>query len=297
MTIFQSGGQQDTTLASKQASAALLKHPHLWRAGQLHHRGRSTTSSGFSQLDESLGGGWPEAGLTELLCSSAGIGELRLLAPALRQLSTQQRWIAWVNPPFVPYAPALKAAGIDVDKILLIHPKDHAEALWAVEQASRSGTCSAVLAWFDEKKLKASDTRRLQLASKSGGTLSLLFRPDQAESKASMAELRVRLKPADSGDSLSLDILKRRGGWPVQELQLDVGDIAERRRQREIRQQLDLWRELQSSVDSSKARDLAVSEPTDVSPPAEDAATAESAALAGAQAPQEAPAARLLMLH
>lgn len=296
MTISQSSGQQDTTQANKQAPAALLKHPHLWRAGQLHHHGRSTTGSGFRQLDESLGGGWPEAGLTELLCSSAGIGELRLLAPALRQLSTQQRWIAWVNPPFVPYAPALKAAGIDVDKILLIHPKNHAEALWAVEQASRSGTCSAVLAWFDEKKLKASDTRRLQLASKSGGTLSVLFRPDQAENKASMAELRVRLKPAASGDSLSVDILKRRGGWPVQELQLDVGDIAERRRQREIRQQLDLWRELQSSVEDDKASDVAVREPIEANDPAGDTATNPTTTSRGEQGTPP-PARHAAMLH
>ena len=59
----------------------------------------------------------------ELLLPCAGIGELRLLMPALRALSnTQNRWLAWINPPFIPYAPALQAAGIESSKILLIHP-------------------------------------------------------------------------------------------------------------------------------------------------------------------------------
>ena len=74
---------------------------------------------------------------------SSGLGELKLLLPVLKTLSRQARWIAWVNPPFIPYAPALKAAGVDIDKILLIHPKNHKDALWALERATQSGTCSA----------------------------------------------------------------------------------------------------------------------------------------------------------
>ena len=46
----------------------------------------------------------------ELLSEDYGIGELRLLSPALATLSsTDDRCIAWVNPPHLPYAPALQA--------------------------------------------------------------------------------------------------------------------------------------------------------------------------------------------
>ena len=64
-------------------------------------------------LDGQLpGGGWPDSGLVELLPNESGIGELRLLMPALAKLSREARWIAWIAPPYLPYAPALASAGI-----------------------------------------------------------------------------------------------------------------------------------------------------------------------------------------
>jgi cell division inhibitor SulA/protein ImuA len=221
-----------------------VPHPALWRAGELA-REVETTPSGFEALDRHLPGrGWPQAGLCEFMLPTAGVGELRLLLPALRELSRQARWIAWVNPPFIPYAPALRSAGVDIDKILLIHPKNHKDALWALERATRSGTCSAALAWLDEQQLKAGDTRRLQLAARQGNTLSCLFRPDRAREENSMAELRLAIQPAAGEDALSVSICKRRGGWPVPDLQVPLGTS---RRPAEIKEQLTLWRQWRSA--------------------------------------------------
>lgn len=217
----------------------LLEHPALWRAGEIT-REPETVASGFEMLDRHLPGkGWPRAGLCEFMLPTAGLGELRLLLPALKTLSRQARWIAWVNPPFIPYAPALKAADVDIDKILLIHPKNHKDALWALERATRSGTCSAALAWLDERQLKTKDTQRLQLAARQGGTLSCLFRPGQAQEENSMAELRLAVQPG-LDQTLAVQICKRRGGWPIADLSipLDQG-----RRASEIREQLSLWRQ------------------------------------------------------
>ena len=220
----------------------LLKHPDLWRAGQLD-RAPETLTTGFPQLDAHLpGNGWPRAGLGEFLLSTTGVGELRLLAPLLKHLShTEARWIAWVNPPFLPYAPALRALGIDVSKILLIHPRDHKDALWALERASKSGTCSVALGWLDEQKLNVKDTRRLQLAARQGRTFTCLFRPEQAAAQNSMAELRLQMAaPAheQAPGELTVSICKRRGGWPVSGIRLSVSQA---RRPAEIREQLSLW--------------------------------------------------------
>ena len=235
--------------SSARRSAKLLEHPALWRAGELK-REPVTVASGFEALDRHLPGkGWPRAGLCELMLPTAGIGELRLLLPALKVLSRQARWIAWVNPPFIPYAPALKAAGVDIDKILLIHPKNHKDALWALERATRSGTCSAALAWLNEGQLKAKDTRRLQLAARQGGTLSCLFRPGKAAAESSMAELRLAIRPSSSEElpeehelpgTLSVSICKRHGGWPISDLEIS---FEEGPRAAEIREQLTLWRQ------------------------------------------------------
>lgn len=227
----------------------LLKHPNLWRAGQLDQAPKEPgIATGYADLDALLPGeGWPTAGLAEFMLASAGVGELRLLAPALGALSQQQeRWIAWINPPFIPYAPALQAAGIDISKILLIHPRNHDDMLWALERAARSGSCSCVLAWPEERKLKLKDTQRLQLASKQGRTLTCLFRPQAAAAHASMAELRVALGHAPPGD-LRLDILKRRGGWPVQQVCLPAADVGKAKHATAavIQEQLELWRALQ----------------------------------------------------
>ena len=255
-------------------SKSLLDHPDLWRAGELR-RPPETVPSGFAELDAHLpGGGWPRAGLSELLFDTAGIGELRLLLPALRVLSQQMRWIAWVNPPFVPYAPALSAAGIDISRILLIHPKQHngrqqhkeqrkeqqkkqhKEALWALERASKSGTCSAVLAWLDERQLSVPDTRRLQLAARQGNTLACLFRPGSAVVANSMAELRLTIRPVVDQMAASMaersgaevTICKRRGGWPVEGIRVRIDD---HRSPEEIREQLSLWRHWRGAFPST----------------------------------------------
>lgn len=63
-------------------------HPGIWRAHQVGAGAARTTRTGFAALDAQLpGGGWPHAVLTELLLGQPGIGELRLLAPALRALA------------------------------------------------------------------------------------------------------------------------------------------------------------------------------------------------------------------
>lgn len=199
----------------------------LWRARELpgHRPGSNGSGSdgigtGFPALDaELVDRGWPSAGLTELLCATPGIGELRLVSPALASLcATEDRLITWVAPPFVPYAPALQAAGIDLAKVLLVHPDSHGEALWALEQALRTGACCAVLGWLSEPRLKFAELRRLQFAARQGGAWGSLFRPQDALGDPSAAELRLHLQPRHGG--LLVDIVKRRGGWPVPGIEL-----------------------------------------------------------------------------
>ena len=125
----------------------------LWRARELprQHVADAGTGTGFAALDEVLADrGWPQAGLVELLCEDCGIGELRLLSPALATLaSTDKRCIAWINPPHLPYPPALQTAGIDPSRVLLVRVQNHRDALWAFEQACKSGACCAVLGWLE----------------------------------------------------------------------------------------------------------------------------------------------------
>lgn len=167
-------------------------------------------STGFPALDATLpGGGWPQGALTEILPVREGIGELRLVIPALARLSRSNRWIAWIAPPRMPYAPALATVGIDLSRILLVRPPTKADALWAMEQTLRYGRCGAVLAW--PRQVNDRILRRLQLAAEAGQAWGFLFRPPRETGSPSPAALRLRLEPVDSG--LAAQILKCRGGY------------------------------------------------------------------------------------
>jgi hypothetical protein len=196
------------------ALAELLRHPALWQGGAGGEM-PAAVPSGFRRLDERLpGGGWPLSTLVELLIPSAGIGEIHLLLPALRQLSLaspgEPRWIAWLAPPHLPYAPALADAGLDPARMLVIRPRAGLDLLWAMEQALRSGACTAVLGWIGAADNRA--LRRLKLAAEAGRSPGFLFRPAAHRQESSPAALRLVLTAHDDG--LDVEILKSRGGMP-----------------------------------------------------------------------------------
>ena len=209
---------------------ALLKHKDIWRAQDLAEMGayqrRTNLPTGFTALDRLLyGNGWPRDGLVEIFPEVHGCGELQLLIPGLcRLMEEETRWIAWVNPPFVPYAPALHTHDIDVNRVFLVHPKNHREALWATEKILESGSCSAMLVWLNEQQLEEKQLRRIQTRAKEGRVWSTIFRPMHAQVKSSPAELRLSLRLSETRiqNQASVSILKRKGGWPVPNLSLQL---------------------------------------------------------------------------
>jgi hypothetical protein len=199
--------------------SALLEHPALWR-GETCARNVPAVPSGFEQLDACLpGGGWPQGALSELVTPIAGIGEFALVMPACARLTRSGRWVIFIAPPHIPYAPALADAGLDLARLLLVRAESSQDRLWALEQALKSQHCGAALAW--PQRLDARAMRRLQLACEQGGTSGLLFLPKQAAMESSTAALRLALAPADGGQ-LDIRILKRRGGMLARTLRIDV---------------------------------------------------------------------------
>jgi hypothetical protein len=208
---------------------SVLQHPGVWRGDQRAQAAEAALPTGFAALDEVLpGGGWPRGALTELLIRRQGIGELRLLTPALAQLSEADGWLAWVAPPYVPYAAALAAAGIDLRRVLVAKPATDADAWWTAEQALRSGACGALLAWLraaDERRM-----RRLQLAAETGHAWGVLFRHARAAGERSPAALRLLLEPA--GEGLAVHVLKRRGGPVCRPVRVELPKASNARRTR-----------------------------------------------------------------
>jgi hypothetical protein len=212
-------------MASMNSLAALLTHPAIWRGTQLGRVATPSLPSGFPRLDAELpGGGWPTAALTEILPQHDGIGELRILGHALAELSARGRWLAWIAPPYLPYAPALQAMGIDLDRVLCIKTRSPRETLWAIEQALRSRVCGAVLAWPD--RISYAELRRLQLAAEGNAGLAVIFRAPRYERDTTPVALRLSLQ-THAGD-LAVRILKRRGSVLANPILLRPSQIVRR---------------------------------------------------------------------
>ncbi|MGH8672454.1 MAG: translesion DNA synthesis-associated protein ImuA [Burkholderiales bacterium] len=196
----------------------LEKYP-LWCGNQITHSQYSGIPTGFPELDALLpGGGWPVGALTEIQVTQRGIGELRLLMPALALLDKENRWLAWVAPPYIPYAPALVEQGINLGRILVIKPVNDADTLWAMEQTLRSGVCGIVLAWM--ARIDGRSLRRLQLAAEAGQTMAVLFCNRHGPSPCA---LRLYLERAKG--KLAVHILKRRGSSVAAPLLLEMAAV------------------------------------------------------------------------
>jgi cell division inhibitor SulA/protein ImuA len=185
------------------------RFPGVWRAGEMDRAAPAGIPSGHARLDTELpGGGWPRGALTEILHEGSGIGEVSLLFGALRGLAREGSAIAWINPPHLPYAPALASAGVPLDACLVVRPASAEDALWSADQALRSGACGAALFWLPGKTGYAW-LRRLQMAAESGRTLAVLFRPASDAALATPAQLRVLVTQHEG--RLSVSLPKRRG--------------------------------------------------------------------------------------
>ena len=186
----------------------LLRHPAVWRRGAMPALGGDALSTGLADLDALLpGGGWPRGALTEILIGQDGLGECSLVLPALAALTRARRRVALVAPPYIPYAPALAGAGIDLAQVVHIDA-DAGDTHWTAEQCLRAGCCGAVLNWLPRADYR--QLRRLQLAAETGGAIGFVFRPLAAASEASPAALRLRITMAADGGP-RIDILKCRG--------------------------------------------------------------------------------------
>lgn len=185
----------------------LARRQLVWQ-GNNQHAAYQPVASGFSSLDQLLAGGLPGSGLIDIQ-TDTGIGELRLLLPYLHYQQQNNRLLVLINPPAQPCADMFSSAGIALEQLLIISPKNAKDALWAAEQCLQSGCTGAILLW--QSVLSLSQARRLQLAAEQNHASLVLLR--QAGAGLSLpVNLSVKLTPHRHG--VQLEVLKRKGGWP-----------------------------------------------------------------------------------
>jgi len=189
-------------------------HPSLWLGHQLGRIGSDAVATGFARLDAELpGGGWPRRALAELLLPHAGVGEIRLLAPALVVAQCAGRLVMFFDPPAALAAAALASLGFDVEALLIVHTRARvvpgSDSLWALEQALKSGHVGAIVAWLPPR-LRGDRLRRLQLAAHQHDGPAFVMREAAVAGRPTASPLRLGLQPGGA-DRLQVRVLKRRG--------------------------------------------------------------------------------------
>jgi len=195
--------------------AELLSRQDIWRGRQTRPIGGLTseaTASGWSDLDELLGGGWPQQGLVELYAdapaprhwqrplerleatplsalgdwfqASLGYGITSLLLPWIAALTRTGR-VALINPPARPCAERWEREGVRLDNLLLVEPRNLRELGWATEEVLQAGIYPLVMSWLPP--LGFALRRRLKLAAESGHGCLVTPYPGRAGETASPA--------------------------------------------------------------------------------------------------------------
>ena len=200
--------------ADRSAITPAVLPPHLaalvWQGEAMGHHQAPVVASGHAVLDAALpDGGWPCQSLTEILQAQAGLGEWRLLAPALARLVAQGGSVLLVGAPQLPYLPALAREGVRADRVIRIDAEGAAERLWATEQALKAHCVTAVLSWLPQAR--AEQIRRLQACAGRHPGLFFAFRPARVAQESSAAPLRLHLTLGPCPHPLEVHVNKRRG--------------------------------------------------------------------------------------
>lgn len=210
---------------SSVSSSVSLPHPGVWRASQVSSGQGRVIDTGFAGLSAELpGGGWPCGELVELMPACSGMGEIRLLQPALAALP-RPGWVALVRPPHIPHVSGWASWYLNPGRLLWVRPQTLADALWATDQLLKSDGCAAVLSWLPRARSQA--LRRLHLAAQGHDVLFVVLREPDAAQSPSPAPLRLGLQPVAEG--VHVYFIKRRGPARDEPLHVPIHRMAPRR--------------------------------------------------------------------
>ncbi|MBB5020461.1 cell division inhibitor SulA [Chitinivorax tropicus] len=177
-------------------------------------------SSGFATLDRVLpGGGWQIGMVADVLRSPFG-GEMALLLPLLATLTQQAKQVYLLAPPYIPYAPALQAAGVDLAHLIWLDPPTSQAGLWATEQIAREPG-GAIISWLTHAPSDP-QCQRLMRANELGQNVLILIRPLERQLTPTPFKLRLSVSPLPDGTEVQ--ILKRQGAPVVQPIFLQRQD-------------------------------------------------------------------------
>ena len=152
---------------------------------------------GAPTLDGPLGGGLARAALHEVYAAGGadGAAATGFAAGVALRAAAGGRQIAWIRQDFLDaevgrlHPPGLAELGLDPGQVLLVRAKDVQGVLRAGLEATRCAVLGAVLIepWGESRLLDLTASRRLSLAAKASGAVTLLLRVAASPSPSAAA--------------------------------------------------------------------------------------------------------------
>jgi len=207
----------------------LLRRGDIWRGHSRVFISQEVCSSGFSEFDKALlNGGWPKGSLIECCCQhDAFTGEWLMFRPAITALCKKypEYFLVLLNPPAIPFAPALIQRGIPLNQLLVVESKSKQDFIACFTEFTRSAHCLMLLSWQTPYSLNYTELRKCQLASTEGRSIYTLFRPNYAKNQSSPAPLRITLEFEST--ALQIEIFKQRGLFNNRRVAIPLNEDAE----------------------------------------------------------------------
>jgi hypothetical protein len=155
---------------------------------------RRVFPTGLDAIDQLLSGeGFARGMVHEILHDPrSGNGGSRFFALLLAKSAGGN--IIWCDPNRTLYPPAVAAAGVPMEKLFLLHPKNPTEQAWAIAECMRCKGVGATVA--SVPAISRIQARRLQLATERGGNgVGILLRPIDRNASIYAAATRWLVSP------------------------------------------------------------------------------------------------------
>lgn len=143
---------------------------------------------------------WPVGELSEVR-SKKEENVFHLLLPLLSKLSSQNRWITLISPPQDIDKKLFAYHGIDVSRVLLIHPKDSIDDTCTMNKALKNGTSGIVILWTE--KLPRRFVAQWRKSVKQGNCRGIIVNHDPVDHHSPSIALSLNVKSTSSSITIT----------------------------------------------------------------------------------------------
>lgn len=137
---------------------------------------------------------WPVGELSEIRTKNDE-NIFHLLLPILSKLSSENRWITLISPPAGVDKKLFAYHGIDISRVLLIHPKDAVDDTATMNKALKNGNSGIVIMWTE--KLVTRFVAQWRKSVKQGNCRGIIVNHDFTEACSPSVALALDVKSSD----------------------------------------------------------------------------------------------------